>query len=668
MKKTIFLFLGFFLFLACSKKKLDLSERVVDSIPVYLSLANEDSVQYESRLRYNKKAFSIFINQENDSLNRVNLFKVANRYFNMNNIEEYQKTVQIILEKSKSSKDTLSIAKAYSYLGDYYTNTARKDSAYSYYTRAEKIYQKLNDKDNLASIYINIANIQSYENDFSRSEFSAIKALNLLRDNGNINKIYDVYGQLGFISTELKDYEKALEYHKKTLNLALKNNLNDPLQKISALNNIGNVYQRQNKDRLAIQKFQEGLKDIELINNKSYLHAILLDNLAYSKFKIKDFSGLPDLFNESLKIRDSLNMGVGIVFVKIHLSEYYFEQKDTIKAGRFAREALELSKKIKNYRAVLASLNQLSNVEPSKASIYREEYIQLSDSLHLEERKMQNKFARIEFETDEIISEKDKAVDQKWTILWIAIAITLAGLLFYTFKMQQSKKRELLLLQSRQRADHEIYQLMLEQQEKFDQGREKEKKRMARELHDRVMDRLKSIRSNLFVLQNHTDPKTIAHCIQQVSQIQEVEKEVRDIAHDLSYDAFSLKNDYAELLKALAKEFADETALKIDLKLSDAIDWETLSAVVKISIYRILQECLQDIKKHINATEAAISISEKRGGMLIEIQDNDGEADSNVRLAGLENSNSRSRLEEMNGNLEIVSSSSGTSIKITIPT
>ena len=110
--------LGLLLF-GCSKTKDNFSEKSVsDTLDSYLRLANEDTLPYESRFDYNKKAFAIIINQDNDSISRKNLFKVANRYFNTNNIEEYQKISKIIIEKSKQGNDTLSIAKAYSYLGD----------------------------------------------------------------------------------------------------------------------------------------------------------------------------------------------------------------------------------------------------------------------------------------------------------------------------------------------------------------------------------------------------------------------------------------------------------------------------------------------------------------------------------------------------------------------
>jgi hypothetical protein len=61
-----------------------------DSLSNYFTLAN-DLVYLEKRLQYNQKAFEIVTNNENDSLNRVNLFKVANRFYNINDWKDLRK-------------------------------------------------------------------------------------------------------------------------------------------------------------------------------------------------------------------------------------------------------------------------------------------------------------------------------------------------------------------------------------------------------------------------------------------------------------------------------------------------------------------------------------------------------------------------------------------------
>ena len=56
------------------------------------------SKKIEKRHNYTNKALQIVLQYENDSLNRLNLFKVANRYYNTNSLKEYCKTVNLVLE------------------------------------------------------------------------------------------------------------------------------------------------------------------------------------------------------------------------------------------------------------------------------------------------------------------------------------------------------------------------------------------------------------------------------------------------------------------------------------------------------------------------------------------------------------------------------------------
>ncbi|TPD65297.1 tetratricopeptide repeat-containing sensor histidine kinase [Flavobacterium microcysteis] len=620
MKRTVFLFFifGFITFLGCSKKRLNYSEKAMDSIPIYLVLANQDSVPHQKRLEYNKKAFDVFISQENDSMNRVNLFKIANRYFNMGNREEYKKITQIVLGKAIEHNDTVSIAKAYGYLGDYYIYTSNKDSVFFYYAKAKKIYQKRNDKINLAGIYINTSIVQGYEKDFLGSELSAIKALNVLRGTTEKSKIFQAYNLLGVVSSEMKDYEKAIKNYNKALDLVRENNLTDLNEEARVLNNIGNAYQHLDKDKMAIEKFQAALKDKSLYTDPN-LHAVVLNNLAYSKFKLKDYSLLPDLFYKSLKIRDSLGLTLGIVYNKVHLSEYYAAIGDTLTSRRFARESLELSREIRSYRDVLSALNQLSIVDPQTASIYNEEYIKINDSLQISEQKARDKFARIRYETDEVILEKDKAVFQKWTVFWIAVSTLLFGLVFYVFRIRRSKQRELYLLFSQLKAGEEIYRLISERHQKFEEGRKKEKKRIAKELHDGVMSRLSDIRSSLLVLESKTDSETVRHCINQVAEIQDVEKEVRNIAHGLDRDSFSTKGDYPEILTSVTEEFANKASLKIDFEIDKTIDWNALDSQKKLGIYQILQECLHALGKQ--ETDITIRFYKDNSLLVMEVKD-----------------------------------------------
>ncbi len=666
MKKHHYLFfiIGLLL-IGCSDKKKNFTEgKNSDSLITYLAIANEDTVDIDKRIEFNNKALEILLDEDNDSLNRENLFLVANRFYNMNRLEEYRKVTKIISKNSIAVNDNQNIAKAYSYLGDYYINTPKKDSAFFYYTNAEKIYKKLKDRINLGATYVNMAIVQNYVSDFSGSEQSAVLALDVLRETNEKVKIYEAYNILGVTSYGLKNYEKAIEYHTKALNSAKENNLTTYYE-ASSLNNLGGVYQEQNKYKLSISKFNDALSYKDILQENLQLYATLIDNLAYSKFKLNDFKQLPDLFYLSLKIRDSLNLKPAIAYTKNHLSEFYAAKNDTTTARKFAREALELSKAIKSSSDMLMSLKQMASVEPLNASAYSNEYIKIIDSLQQAERKSKNQFARISFETDEIIIAKDTAIKQKWIFFASAITIIIFGILLYIVRMQKIKQKELLFIQLQHKASEEIYQLILDQQAKFDQGREKEKKRIAEELHDGVMNKLTGIRLNLFVLEKKTDPETIKKCIAHISGIHSIEKEIRNIVHDLHQDLFVAKNDYPELLKTLAGSFESSSLIKIDI--DDLVDWETIPAIIKMHIYRILQETIANSIKHSGATSVTCSIVDKKQFLELEINDNGKGFSIQNESAGIGLKNIKSRTAEMKGSCHINSSKKGTVITIQIP-
>ena len=190
MKKhsTILLFLVLVLLSCTSKSRKDENVKsLIDSIPVYLSLASDINLPFKYKQKYNQKASDIILSQKNDSLNRVNLFKVANRYFNMNDSKSYKKISMLVLERSINSKDSTSIAKAYTYLGDYYRSQMVSDSAFLNYFKAEKIYLRIKDEFNLAKIFLNKADLQFAEADFFESEIAVFKALKILSKQKNVN-------------------------------------------------------------------------------------------------------------------------------------------------------------------------------------------------------------------------------------------------------------------------------------------------------------------------------------------------------------------------------------------------------------------------------------------------------------------------------------------------
>src|SRR5690606_19012982 len=106
---------------------------------------------------------------------------------------------------------------------------------------------------------------------------------------------------------------------------------------------------------------------------------------------------------------------------------------------------------------MLAPLKQLSSYVPKHASIFSREYIKISDSLQQAERKSKDKFARIQFETDEISLQKDKLEEQNRNLLLFFVGTVMIGLLLFVIRTQRAKNRELLHKQAQQKANEDIY-------------------------------------------------------------------------------------------------------------------------------------------------------------------------------------------------------------------
>jgi signal transduction histidine kinase len=670
-KYSFILFFFLILLVGCtnknnSKQGITSSE---DSLSSYLSLANDDRLPLEFKQKYNRKAFEIIIDQQNDSINKANLFKIANRYYNMSDWKGYFETSKLLLERSSNSNDMANMAKAYTYLGDYYGAKTISDSAFYCYFKAEKIYLKLNDNYNLATTLLNKANLQYNEMDLFESEISVFKALRKIKKENNNDLLYEAYNLLGVLYNEREEYDKALEYHNKALmSLYDKSIPLDFQYKATSLNNIGYVYLNLKNYKQAKIHFQEGLKQENLFLNKPKLYAMLLDNLAYAKFKLNETEQLPEQFYRALKIRDSLKITSGIISSKSRLSQYFAVKKDTFRAVQYAKQALALARSTNRLRSILESLKQMGAVNPKNASIYSKEYILINDRLQKAERKMGEKFSRIEYETDEIKVENTNLEGQNKKLLLIFGSFIILVALLYTIKAQKVKQRELLFKQQQQQANADIYNLLINQQNTIEINSIKEKKRVAKELHDGVLGRMFGVRINLDSLNKIKDDSGIEKRLNYLTELKSIEQDIREISHNLNREKSELINNFVAIVTNLFEEQKKTYKSKFTFQIDSSIKWDLIENAIKINLYRILQESLQNCNKYANATTIEVGIQKDGGDLVFKIIDNGIGFNVNRAKNGIGLQNIKSRTEECKGTLELKSKKEeGTSITIIVP-
>jgi signal transduction histidine kinase len=655
----------------CTKNKAAKQDSalVEDSLATYLSLANDVHLPFQFKQKYNRKAFEIIISQKDDSINKVKLFKVANRYYNMSDWKGYLETSKLILERSKISRDSLHMAKAYTYLGDYYSSKAISDSAYLCYFKAEKLYLNLNDHYNLAKTLFSKANLQYSESDFYNCEIVLFKALRALKEEKANDLLYECYNLLGILYNEREEYKKALEYHNKALMSIDDKSI--PLEfqsKSTSLNNIGYVYLNLKNYKQAKIYFEKGLREQNLFADKPKLYAMLLDNLAYAKFKLNESDNLPNQFYQALKIRDSLKITSGIIVSKTRLSEYFAAKKDTFRAVQYAKQTLVLSRSTYRLRSIMEALKQMEAVDPKNASIYSKEYILLNDRLQKAERKMGEKFSRIEYETDEIKVENTNLEGQNRKLLLIFGSFIVLATLLYTIKIQKVKQRELLFKQQQQQANAEIYNLLINQQNMIEINNIKEKKRVARELHDGVLGRMFGVRINLDSLNKITDESGVASRLNYLSELKNIEQDIREISHNLNREKSELINNFVAIVTNLFEEQKKTYSTKFLAHIDSAIKWDLIDNTVKINIYRILQESLQNCNKYADASKIKVEFKKLNDFIQLKISDDGVGFNVDRTKKGIGLQNIKTRTIECEGTLEIKSKKEeGTTIIIVIP-
>jgi signal transduction histidine kinase len=616
------------------------------------------------------KAYSVILQLNNTKKSRDYLFDISFELYKINDWNRFNNSSMILLQKSKKAKDTINLVKAYRYRAGYYKKTKIFDSSFYYYLKAEKIYYKINNKYEYANILYNKGIVQYSVNDYLGADLSLSTAYSILKNSDDKQKLFEICAEIGIVSNELKDYDKAIEFQKKALTIVAENKLDDTdYKRATCLNNIGYVYQNLKQYDKAIFNYNLALNNEKVKSIDPDLYALLVDNLAYSKLKSNNFKNLPKLFYESLKIRDSLQNKTLIVLSNIHLSEYYSRIGDTINSLKYANSSLIFARKSKIPIDILASLQQIAFIDNKNASKYSKDYIRISDSLQVIERNSKDRFARLQLETEEIKKENVFLEAKNRDILnYFMGTMAIAGLLFF-MRAQRAKSRELILKQAQQKANEDIYKLIISQQGKIDEGRIMEKTRIAKELHDGVLGRMFGLRLNLDGLNHRTDDEAVAERIRCLEELKIIEQDLREISHELSREKYVLINNFVAIVNNLLEEQTKINTAVLSATIGEDIDWELLSNTTKINLYRILQESLQNINKYAQAKTIKVDLrKDKKGNLVLNIVD-DGvgfETDKNSKGIGLKNIVTRTH--ESEGIIDIKSSKNkGTQIKVTVP-
>jgi len=198
--------------------------------------------------------------------------------------------------------------------------------------------------------------------------------------------------------------------------------------------------------------------------------------------------------------------------------------------------------------------------------------------------------------------------------------------------------------------------------------RDEERRRMARELHDSTGQKLAALAINLAVVSESAilaDARARGALAESLDLTQQCLREIRTLAyllHPPELDELGL----ADAARDYVNGFAQRSGIPVELNLSP--DFGRLAPEVETALFRILQESLNNLHRHSGSPSARVQIFRSDAKVTMEIQDEGrGMQDPLASTPGVGVAGMRERVRQLGGELEILSSESGTTLKVVLP-
>ncbi|TVZ56144.1 tetratricopeptide repeat protein [Lutibacter sp. Hel_I_33_5] len=583
-----------------------------------------------------------------------------------------EKANKVIIEGknyAKTVKNTHWIAELDNIHGVYYAVNEKYDSARFYYKKSLELskkhkFKKIESKcvNNLGLAYWNLGEFDTALNYF----FESLKIDEEFEDE---KSSISALGNIGLIYQEMNQYKKGLEYQIKVYKIRKKYKDFNGLP--ISLNNIGICYRSLKKYDSAIEAFLEGIEYAKKSNNLLTLSK-LYSNLANTYQNINQNKKSIEVRLESLKILKKFGeINKEYMFSYSGLVSSYNRINNLKKAKENSKKAFEILEQtphLKNYSLTLlletAETNfRIGNIVKGRKNF--EEYNKIKDSIFSKKRSnsiadMEIKYKSEKKEKELLQTRTEKAETElalSRTKNWIYIllgSLGLLGMLFFGVNQRNKRKNQEKILKEKERG----LKAMIDAQET-------ERSRIARELHDGVVQQIGSIilkSRNYFSKSNLSDnkePKELLESLENSNQ------DLRNISHQMMPRALK-ELGILPALNDLLEGSLSFSNIKYSLEHFN-ID-ERLPEKIEITIYRITQELINNILKHSKASEVSVQLFNANNSVILIVEDDGVGFESKKSKKGIGLLNISSRLDMVNGNVNFEPSpKSGTLVTIKIP-
>ncbi len=503
--------------------------------------------------------------------------------------------------------------------------------------------------------HINLGEVYSKTNRQNKAKLQYDKAYKIaLKSNNNVAlcHIYIGYANLFF---ENKDYNKAIEYYEKAITLSKK--VGAQLLTTSSLLHLAIAYNKTKQSFKALPYLNKAAAFLKKEPSINY-HLNLYDIYASVYENIGNYEKSILYLKKVATVKDSLfNIEKNKQFeeLKITYETKKKQQEITLLKLQKRKNELEISQKEK-------ALKTLHLEKELEASHHQNTILQLQKYRGENENKIillkqSRELAKAE-------ASKSKQLKNAYLIGFIVFSIPLS-ILFLVY-YQKLKAQKALAKNQKALNAKEISNLKKEQELKnikaSIEGQEKERKRIAQELHDAVGGNLAGIKLQLDHLSSK-EPKLSSI----ITHLDETYNQVRHISHDLLSKKIADK-EFTELIKNYIEKIDASSHIKIEASFFNETLLNKTNNSIQTHLYKIVQELINNTIKHASASSIEIQLNAHTDMINLLFEDNGKGFVYNEKVEGIGLKNINERVTTINGTLIIDSRPNhGTLVNIVIP-
>lgn len=446
----------------------------------------------------------------------------------------------------------------------------------------------------------------------------------------------------------------------------------DPGMHISAMHTLANIYGMEGKIKEAFELDLKGIALAEKTNNE-FAKALFYDNMGncYLYGVPPDYKKAFDFFKKTLQIDSAFKNKKQMSDSYVNMGGVFIEQKKYGEAIPYLLRSVELARESGFTQGVIKALMQLSTAykESGKSDAA---YTSLQDAM-----KAKDSFAKTNseahmaemetaYETDkkqqQINLQKVQISKKNYMLIGVVLLIVFVTLLgvsaWLRIRLRQKAKFQREIMKQQELATKAVLA-----------AEEKERQRIARDLHDGVGQMMSVAKMNLSAFES--DLKFLDRDQQDsfekiINLVDESCREVRSVSHNMMPNAL-LKNSLAIAIKDFVDKI-EKRSLKVRVY-TEGLD-DRLDSNLEIILYRVIQECVNNVIKHAEASRLDISVLKDKEGISATIEDNGKGFDigDKDKFEGIGLKNIITRIEYLKGMVDFDSSPGrGTLIALNVP-